>query len=99
MEKAFKGLDSALIDSLMAGSRNHNAYGPKLVEFCESDEAGVNVAETWPEFKGKLATTLYQGFRTAASKAELDNTVRILNRDGQVYLLHIERVALAQAAA
>lgn len=95
-----KGLDPSDVLGLLAQARGRNAYGPKLMAFIESDEAGVNVAEVWPEFAGKIATTLYQGFRTAREKAQIeDGVVTILNRDGQVYLIHNERAHLLAAEA
>lgn len=94
-----KGLPSDLITSLMAKSRQHNAYGPKLLEFVNSDEAAINPAETWPlEFSGKKATTLYQGFRTAAEKANLSDQILIKQSDDNVFLLHKERVTLVLEA-
>lgn len=93
-----KGLSSDLINSLMANTRQRNAYGPKLVEFCESDEAAIDPAEVWPvEFGGKKATTLYQGFRNAAEKAELSDTVLIKQYDDHVFILHKDRVAIVLA--
>ena len=105
------GIDPTLIAELIAGSRGRNMYGPKLVEFCDSDEPAIDVVEAWPmEFNGKESTTLYQGFRLAAEKAQLlgvaENgkpaipaVLRIVQRNGNVYLLHNERVSLVQAQA
>lgn len=90
-----KGLDLTDIQALMATSRSRNTYGPKLMEFIESDEAAIDVAEVWPtEFGGKESTTLYQGFTLAARKAEVADTVAIKNSDGHCYILHNERVKL-----
>lgn len=96
----FKGLSASEIGALLAKSRTRNAYGPKLIEFMESDEAGINPAEVWPEFAGKNATTLYQGFMNAAKKADppLTDVLLIKQSDENVYILHKERVALALAA-
>jgi hypothetical protein len=100
--KQLKGLSSDLIADLMANSRTRNAYGPKLVEFCNSDEAAINPAEAWPtEFGGKKTTTLYQGFRLAADKADLlysaekpDAPLLVKLSDDNVFILHRERVEL-----
>jgi hypothetical protein len=100
---AGKGLSRELIDELMAGSRGRNVYGPKLKVWLEdSDEPAVNPAEVWPvEFGSKKATALYQGFLTAAKAAEIhesqDGPVKVLNRDGKVYLFHMERIAALPA--
>jgi hypothetical protein len=95
-QQAMKGLSPDLINSLMAGSRTRNAYGPKLKEFMDSDEAAINVAEVWPvEFGGKKATTLYQGFRLAADKADIMDQVLIKMSDETVFILHKERCTLA----
>jgi len=97
---AMKGLPDQFINELMANTRSRNVYGPKLVEFCESDEAAINPAEVWPvEFAGKKASTLYQGFRTAAEKADISDLVLIKQSDDSVFILHKERVALVMAAA
>jgi hypothetical protein len=89
------GLSNDMILKLMAGGRARNAYGPKLKLFLDSDEAAINPAEVWPiEFGQKKATTLYQGFNTAIKEAGLNDTVQIKQSDGQVFLLHTERVAL-----
>jgi hypothetical protein len=93
----FKGLPTNLIDELLANTRTKNVYGPKLLEFAQSDEIGINPAEAWPmEFGKKKATSLYQGFRNAAEKAGIMNTVLIKLYDDNVYILHKERLALMQ---
>ena len=98
-----KGLDRDAINEILAGSRGRNAYGPKLVTFCnESDEPAIEPAEVWkPEFGSKKATALYQGFLTAAKAAEVhesqDGPIKVINRDGKVYLFHMERVAALTA--
>lgn len=93
-----KGLSPELILKLMAKGRSRNTYGPKLIEFVESDEAAINPREVWPvEFTGKEASTLYQGFRTATNKANLVDTIEVKQSDGEVFLLHKARVELALA--
>jgi hypothetical protein len=78
---AFTGLDDAMIQELLGKSRTRNAYGPKLADFYESDEAAINVAETWPvEFGKKAPATLAQGFNIAADKADMKDKVQIINR-------------------
>lgn len=95
-----KGLTSDKVAELMANSRQRNAYGPKLIEFCESDEAAVNPSETWPvEFAGKKASTMYQGFRNAAEKAGLQDTILIKLSDDAVYILHKGRVSVLMQPA
>ena len=70
------------------------------MEFINSDEAGINPAEAWPmEFGKKQASTLYQGFLTAAKKADVANDIRILQNDGNVFLLHKERAAVLAGVA
>jgi hypothetical protein len=93
------GLTNAQIAELMAKKRTKGVYEDKMTFlYTESDEAGVDVAETWPvEFGGKNATTLYQGFSNAAKKLELEDAVDIVNRDGHVFILVKTRVALVLA--
>jgi len=95
------GLDHDFILNLVGETRQRNLYGPKLMDFIESDEAAINPAETWPiEFGQKNAATMYQGFLKAAKDAKLTEVLRIIQSDGAVYILHNERVAiLAQQAA
>ena len=100
----FKGLDASMIKSLMAQSRSRDTYGPKLLEFVESDEAGINPRDVWPlEFGEKKSSALYQGFNTAVKSAKLGEVVRVLQRDDNVFLLHNERMRVmverAEAAA
>jgi hypothetical protein len=92
-----QGLSSEQIDELMASSRTRNAYAPRLVEFCDSDEAAVNPADVWPEFKAKKASTLYQGFNNAVKKGQLEDTILVKLWNENVFLLHKERVAIVQA--
>lgn len=91
------GLSQDLIANLLANTRTRNAYGPKLVEFLDSDEAGVNPVEVWPEFAGKKATTLYQGFRLAAEKASLTEQLLIKLSEETVFILNKEKVAVMLA--
>lgn len=90
------GLTPDQIAEILGKSRGRNVYGPKLIEFMESDEAAINVAETWPiEFGEKSATAMYQSFRKAAENAKVADQLSIRMLDGAVYLLHTEKVALA----
>lgn len=92
------GLSPELIANLMGKSRTKNAYGPKVLEFADSDEAAINPKEVWAvELGQKNPATLYQGFNNAINKAGLKDTIA-LRRDGEdVFLLHTERVNLAIA--
>jgi hypothetical protein len=96
-----KGLDHDFINTLMASSRQHNVYGPKLLVFMESDEPGINPRESWPlEFPDEKSTqTIATGFRNAAREAKLDDQLIITTNDGQVYILHKERVAAVKERA
>lgn len=99
---AMKGLQADVISQLMAKSRSKNTYGPKLVEFNDSDEAAINPADVWPiEFGKKEASTVYQGFLAAIKKADLTEVIMVKQSDGNVFLLHKERVGvlLTEAAA
>lgn len=94
-----EGLSPDLIAELLTKGRQRNQYGPKLLEFMSSEEAAINPRDVWPaEFKNKQTTTLYQGFNKAAKDANLTDVLRISQVDGEVYILHTERVALAIAA-
>lgn len=91
-----KGLDPKMIAELMGNTRSRNVYGPKLLDFLNSDEAAINPAETWPiDFGTKKATALYQGFLNAAKTAEVTDVVLVKQYDGGVYLLHKERANVA----
>lgn len=92
------GLTQEQIAELLAKKRTKGVYEAKLTElYSDSDEAGIDVAETWPELAGKNATTLYQGFNNAAKKLELEDAVDIVNRDGHVFILVKTRVAVVMA--
>lgn len=92
------GLTPEQIKGLMAKKRTKGIYDERLMEVYESDEAGVDVAETWPvDFSEKNATTLYQGFSNAAKRLEMEDAVDIVNRDGHVFILVKTRVALVLA--
>jgi len=99
------GLSPERIAELMAG-RARNVYKPKLTQFVESDEAGVDPREVWPlEFKDKKASALYQGFRGVATEAGIlvseenpEGPILVKRQGDEVFILHIERVA-AQATA
>jgi hypothetical protein len=92
------GLTPEQIKGLMAKKRTKGIYDERLMEVYESDEAGVDVAETWPvDFSEKSATTLYQGFSNAAKRLEMEDAVDIVNRDGHVFILIKTRVALVLA--
>lgn len=94
-----QGLPPEMIADLMANSKSRNVYGPKLLEFCESDEAAINPAESWPvEFGTKKATSLYQSFNSHIKKAELTEIVQCKLYNDTVFLLHLERVATVMAA-
>jgi len=95
----FQGLDPKMIDQLMSNTRSRNTYGPKLLEFHESDEAGINVREVWVEFKNKKVTALYQGFMNAVKNAEMEDDILVKQYDGQVYLLHKQRAIVALSPA
>jgi hypothetical protein len=78
----------------MRGSRARNAYAPKLEEWYASDEAAINPAEYWADFQDKNATTLYQGFMTAAKKAGIQDLILVIKREDSVFLIHKERAGI-----
>jgi hypothetical protein len=92
-------LDKDMIASLYANRRTKGMYEDKLYFLMnESDEPGVDVAETWPtDFGKKQPTTLYQGFNNAAKKLEVDDQVDVVNRDGHVFILVKSRCELVLA--
>lgn len=93
-------LDFSKIQELMGKGRVRGVYEAKLAIFVDSDEPAINVAETWSmEFSKKPATTLYQGFNNLLNKLDLKATIEVKQSDGQVYLLHNERIAVLRAAA
>lgn len=91
---AIQGLDPSKIASLYANKRTKGKYVLLLSELMDSDEPGVDVAETWPlTMSGKKPTTVYQGFRNAAKTLELDipTDLDVVQRDGSVFILVSER--------
>lgn len=88
------GLDLDFINKLMVSGNKRNQYGPKVVDFDNSDEGGVNVVSAWPEFAEKSPETLYQGFMNAVKKAKLEEVIFVRKHDGNVFLLHQGRVTL-----
>lgn len=93
-----KGLTGAEIFELVGKARTKGVYGLKLLEFAQSDEAAINPADVWPlEFGSKEATTLYQGFNLAIKRAKMEDDIHILQSDGNVYILHKERVEIVKA--
>jgi hypothetical protein len=96
---AVKGLSSDFINELMAGAKTR-AYGPKLLEFMESDEAGCNPRDNWPlEFGDKTATALMQSFKNAAKKAGIEEQLTFIKRENDVFIIHNERAAVATATS
>jgi len=73
-------LSTEMIDALYAKRRMKGIYAEKLTTFIASGEQGVSVREEWPtDFKwdetqedgkkGKLASTLKQGFENVKAKS------------------------------
>lgn len=92
------GLSEDQIKDLLGKARGRNVYGPKLIEFMESDEAAINPKDTWPaEFQNKSASALYQSFRQAADKAGVADQLQISQVSGEVFILHKEKVAVVLA--
>jgi hypothetical protein len=95
-------LSAEFIADLLANTRTRNQYGPKLVEFFNSDEPAVNPQEAWPELATKNLATIYQGFINALKKTE-DPTIKaqltILKRNDAVFILHNERARVVAASA
>ena len=103
------GLTIEQIRALRAKKKVKGIYEDKLHQLLtESDEPGVDVAETWPEDftfinddgerVSKAANTLYQGFTNAASKLEVEDQVDIMNREGHVFIMVLSRIEEAEAA-
>jgi hypothetical protein len=93
-----EGISNDLIAELLAKGRTRNQYGPKLLEFCESDEAAINPRDVWPiEFGNKNTSTMYQGFRKAMIDGKLEDILQISQLNDEMFILHKERVALVQA--
>lgn len=92
------GMTEDQIRELLGKSRGRNTYGPKLVEFMESDEAAINPKDAWPaELSNKSASALYQSFRQAAEKAGVADQLQISQVGGEVFILHKEKVAVVLA--
>ena len=88
--------------SLMAGSRTKGSYDDALAKFIKSDEPGVNPREEWPSMFGeKNANTLAQGFTNAIRRVKTDEAdqIKVINRDGDVFVIHLGRVHAAQTVA
>jgi len=90
-----KGLSLDEISTILSTSRTRNMYGPKLLEFLESDEAAINPQDAWPtEFKDKKVTTLYQGFNNAIKNGNIEG-LEIRQMDEKLFILNTEKVKLA----
>jgi len=91
-----KGLPPELIKALMGKGRARGVYGPRLKQFAESDEAAINPRESWPlEFEGKTALAMTQSFRKHIADADLEDVIQVVSHDGECYLVHKERAAIA----
>lgn len=78
---------------LYANRRTKGLYEEKLAEKNATDEPGFDPREDYPALFGKKnATTLYQGFRNAAEKLDLEDQVEVIQRDGNVFILFKSRV-------
>jgi len=93
------GLTLDEINKIVNSGKTKNQYGPQLAIFLnDSDQAGINVRETWPDkYNEKDVTALYQGFVNASKKANVEDLVRVIRRDEDVFLIHKQRAALLQA--
>jgi hypothetical protein len=88
-----KGLSPDLVAKLLSEGRSRNQYQPRLEQFMNSDEPGVDPRAEWAEFAGKKATTLYQGFRTAAEAAGILDELIIRKVENDLFILHKARAA------
>lgn len=90
-----KGLSSDFINELLNKHGGKNQYGPYIVKFDQSDEAGIEPADLWPtQFASKEPNTLYQGFNNAVKRAKLDDTILVKKVGDHVFLIHKERYKL-----
>jgi hypothetical protein len=85
------------ITALLGKTRQKGMYIEKLNAFLASGEQGVLVNETWPEFAGKKATTLKQGFENAKENKEAgegSENVKVIANEDQVYLINLAAAGL-----
>jgi hypothetical protein len=94
-----KGLSISEVRDLLSKGKSRNIYGPCVLEFINSDEAGVNPREAWPiNFETTKASAMYQSFNKAVKDANLEDVVQVKQHDSECFLIHKERYALAVAA-
>lgn len=73
--------------ALVLGSvRERGAYKRFMAEFLASEAPGTNASE---HFNGKKAGTLYQGFNSVRKDQNLENRVRVINHEENVYLIKV----------
>lgn len=93
-------LDKDFIESLLANTKGK--YELKLKEFVDnSDEPVINPREAWPAMFAEASTSaMYQSFNNARKKLNGEGEdIKILSRDGEVFIMHTGRVALFLAEA
>lgn len=88
------GLSNEAIAALYANRRKKGDYAIILNEQRESDENGFAAKETYPRLAGKEAATIYQGFRNAADKLDLEDVIDVINSDDEVFVIWTDRVEL-----
>lgn len=95
------GLTPDQIAQLVASTSQRGQYLDKFKEFMDSGEAGVNVGDTWPEFREKKVATLKQGFENAKNHKNApagSSDIRVILNDGQVYLVNYAAAGLSAPA-
>ena len=86
------------ITALLGKTRQKGMYIERLNSFLQSGDSGVNVNETWPEFRDKKATTLKQGFENAKENKEAgegSENVKVIASEDMVYLINLAAAGLS----
>lgn len=85
------GMTPEQILAVLGKTRQKGQYQGLLVEFLDSNEAGVHAQSQWPQLGEKKASTIKQGFEGAIKRKEApegSDGVRVLVQDEQVYLIN-----------
>lgn len=100
-ERKLMALTDEQIAALLANTRTKGGYSVKLVEFLDGGDAGIAVAENWPELKDKKDSTVAQGFENAKKNKDAPAAaefVKVIKNDGQVFLINLKAETVEVAA-
>jgi len=95
------GLTPEQIAALMGKAHGKGDYIARLKVFLDSNEQGVNVKETWPDWEAKKPEAIKQGFENAKNSKNAPPAaefVKVIKSEDQVYLINMQAAGLATPA-